>query len=185
MGLTASVLSGTWLGSSRQQNADSPSLRSSWEFLIHELVQAAPELMHSSSTPSILSQACRATVRSIISFPFPSGVQCQLPFMPPVTSVEGNEKIILYLPSPWSSSFYRWHSYVHLSSWLTSVCLLSAGGHGKKTAYSIRLEKVDISVLLSITKTSKENSFCPEVLWMNVFSWGMKGLNVLEGSFCS
>lgn len=72
MGLTTSVLSGTWVGSSEQQNAGSPSLTSSWEFLTHELVPAVPELMHSSSTPSILYQAlCNcAQVRRIISFSF-------------------------------------------------------------------------------------------------------------------
>lgn len=51
--------------------------------------------------------------------------------------------------------------------------------------YSIRLDKMDIRIFLSITKTSKKNSFCPEVLWMIVFSWVMKWLNVEEGSFCS
>lgn len=63
---------------------------------------------------------CNCEENHLLSFS--SGVQCQLHFMPPVTDVEG----ILCLPSPWSPSFYRWHSDLHLCSWLISVFLLYA-----------------------------------------------------------
>ena len=79
MGLTTSEFFGTHAGSSKPQSADSPSLRSSWEILFCELVQAVPELEHTSRTPSIpchsSAHCTHATVRRIIFFLFVFGYE--------------------------------------------------------------------------------------------------------------
>lgn len=81
MGLTALVLSGTWGGSSKQQNADSPSLRSAWGFSSLSL----SKLSLNSCTALAHPASCMKHFGTMHlwgeSSPFLSGVQCQLHFM--------------------------------------------------------------------------------------------------------
>lgn len=124
--LTAAVLSRTWEDAVSNKML-TPSLRSAWEFLIHQLVQAVPERCTALAHPASCTKhfvMCNCEENHLLSFS--SGVQCQLHFMPPVTGVEGNEHGILCLPSPWSPSFYRWYSGLRLCSRLISVFLLCA-----------------------------------------------------------